>query len=92
MTLPPATTVEVPLDQSMAGRQSLSFGLVVDSGLVAAGMKRSGPMDVAMSEAVAGSTQWFFALPDFGFDGDIHLRPWPMSTPPSGWTGFNPTG
>jgi len=74
MTLPPATTVEVLLDQSMAGRQSLSFGLVVDSGLVAAGMKSSGPTDVAMSEAVAGSTQWFFALPDFGFDGDIHLR------------------
>ena len=74
MTVPPATTVEVLLDQSMAGRQSLSFGLVVDSGLVAAGMKRSGPTDVAMSEAVAGSTQWFFALPDFGFDGDIHLR------------------
>ena len=42
------------LDQSMAGRQSLSFGLVVDSGLVAAGMKSSGPTDVAMSEAVAG--------------------------------------
>ena len=74
MTLPPATTVEVVLDQSMAGRQSLSFGLVVDSGLVTAGMKRSGPTDVAASEAVAGGTQWFFALPDFGFDGEIHLR------------------
>ncbi len=53
MTVPPATTVEVVLDQSMAGRQSLSFGLVVDSGLVVAGMKRSGPTDVATSEAVA---------------------------------------
>lgn len=74
MTVPPATTVEVVLDQSMAGRQSLSFGLVVDSGLVVAGMKRSGPTDVATSEAVAPSTQWFFPLPDFGFDGEIHLR------------------
>jgi hypothetical protein len=74
MTVPPATTIEVPLDQMMAGRQSLSFGLVIDSGLVAAGMKRTGPTDVATSEAVAGSTEWFFALPDFGFDGDIHLR------------------
>jgi hypothetical protein len=45
-----------------------------DSGLVVAGMKRSGPSDVATSEAVAASTQWFFALPDFGFDGAIHLR------------------
>jgi hypothetical protein len=58
----------------MAGRQSLSFGVVADSGLVVAGMKRSGSSDVAISEAVAGSTQWLFALPDFGFDGVIHLR------------------
>lgn len=74
MTLPPANSVEVVLDQSMAGRQSLSFAVVADSGLVVAGMKRSGPGDVATSEAIAPSTQWFFALPDFGFDGAIHLR------------------
>ena len=74
VTVPPATSVEVVLDQSMAGRQSLSFAVVTDSGLVVAGMKRSGPTDVATSEAVAASTQWFFALPDFGFDGAIHLR------------------
>jgi len=74
MTVPPSTSVEVVLDQSMAGRQSLSFAVVADSGLVVAGMKRSGPTDVATSEAVATSTQWFFALPDFGFDGAIHLR------------------
>ena len=74
MTVPPATSVEVVLDQSMAGRQSLSFAVVADSGLVVAGMKRSGPTDVATSEAVAASTQWYFALPDFGFDGAIHLR------------------
>lgn len=74
VTVPPATSVEVVLDQSMAGRQSLSFAVVADSGLVVAGMKRSGPTDVATSEAVTASTQWFFALPDFGFDGAIHLR------------------
>lgn len=74
ISIPPATTVEVVLDQSMTGRQSLSFAVVTDSGLVVAGMRRSGPTDVAMSEAVAASTQWFFALPDVGFDGEIHLR------------------
>ncbi|HKY48928.1 MAG TPA: DUF5719 family protein [Acidimicrobiia bacterium] len=74
VTVPPSTSVELVLDQSMAGRQSLSFGVVADAGLVVAGMKRSGPSDVATSEAVAASTQWFFALPDFGFDGSIHLR------------------
>ena len=74
LTVPPATTVEIVLDQSMTGRQSLSFAVAVDSGLVVAGMKRSGPTDVATSEAVAGGTQWFFPLPDFGFDGEIHVR------------------
>lgn len=74
VNVPPSTSVELVLDQSMAGRQSLSFGVVADSGLVVAGMKRSGSSDVAVSEAVAGSTQWLFALPDFGFDGVIHLR------------------
>ena len=74
MTVPPASSVEVVLDQTMTGRQSLSFGVVADSGLVVAGMKRSGPSDVATSEAVVASTQWFFALPDVGFDGVIHLR------------------
>ena len=74
VTVPPSTSVELVLDQSMAGRQSLSFAVFADSGLVVAGMKRSGPSDVATSEAVAASTQWFFALPDFGFDGAIHLR------------------
>jgi hypothetical protein len=69
VNVPPSTSVELVLDQSMAGRQSLSFGVVADSGLVVAGMKRSGSSDVAISEAVAGSTQWLFALPDFGFDG-----------------------
>lgn len=74
MRVPPATAVEVVLDQIMAGRQSMSFSVVADSGLVVAGMKRTGPTDVATSEAVAASTQWFFALPDFGFDGEIHVR------------------
>jgi hypothetical protein len=74
MTVPPASSVEVVLDQTMTGRQSLSFGVVADSGLVVAGMKRTGPTDVATSEAVVASTQWFFALPDVGFDGVIHLR------------------
>jgi len=74
VTVPPSTSVEVVLDQSMAGRQALSFAIVADSGLVVAGMKRTGPSDVATSEAVAANTQWFFALPDFGFDGAIHLR------------------
>jgi hypothetical protein len=74
MAIPPSTSVEVGLGQSMAGRQSVSFAIVADSGLVVAGMKRSGPSDVATSEAVVPSTQWFFALPDFGFDGEIHLR------------------
>jgi hypothetical protein len=74
VTVPPSTSVEVVLDQSMAGRQALSFAIVADSGLVIGGMKRTGPSDVATSEAVAANTQWFFALPDFGFDGAIHLR------------------
>ena len=74
MTVPPATAVEIPLDRSMAGRQSLSFAVVADSGLVAVGMHRSGPIDVAAAEATEGSIKWFFALPDFGFDGEIHLR------------------
>jgi uncharacterized protein DUF5719 len=74
ITVPPATTVEIVLDQSMAGRQSLSFAVLADSGLVAAGMHRSGPLDVAAAEATEGSIKWFFALPDFGFDGAIHLR------------------
>ena len=72
--VPPASAVEVVLDQSMAGRRSLSFAVVADAGLVAVGMNRTGPTDVAAAEAVAGGTQWFFALPDFGFDGAIHLR------------------
>ena len=58
----------------MAGRQTLSFAVVADSGLVTAGMNRTGPGDVASVEAVSGGTEWFFPLPDFGFDGEIHIR------------------
>jgi hypothetical protein len=58
----------------MTGRQSLSFLIQADTGRVAAGMRRSGPTDVATSESIAASTEWFFPLPDFGLDGEIHLR------------------
>ena len=74
VTVPAATTVEVVLDRAMAGRQNLSIAVVADSGLLTAGMNRTGPGDVASLEAVSGGTRWFFPLPDFGFDGEIHIR------------------
>ncbi|MGH8929021.1 MAG: DUF5719 family protein, partial [Acidimicrobiia bacterium] len=58
--VPPFTSIEVVLDQVMAGRQSLTFSVSADTGLVAAGMLRICAEDVATAEAVPGSTLWFF--------------------------------
>lgn len=76
--IPAATSLELDFNQTLAGRETLSFAITPLSGSVVAGMKRAGESDVAASEAIAGSTEWFFALPDFGVDfgieGAIHLR------------------
>jgi hypothetical protein len=71
--VPAMSTLELVLDQSMAGREQLGFTLVPESGLVVAGMTRTGP-DTAISEAIAGARQWHVALPGFGIDGQLILR------------------
>lgn len=72
--IPAATSLELDFNQTLAGRDTLSFAITPLSGSVIAGMRRAGESDVAASEAIAGSTEWYFALPDFGIDGAIHLR------------------
>lgn len=73
--IPAATSLELDFDQDLAGRESLSFVITSVSGSVVAGMRRAGENDLAAAEAIAGSTEWYFALPDFGADGAIHVRP-----------------
>ncbi|HSL27038.1 MAG TPA: DUF5719 family protein [Acidimicrobiia bacterium] len=72
--VPPFTVVELVLDQLLAGRESLSFSIVTERGLIAAGMRRTAPNDLAVAEAVPARTQWFLGLPDFGFTGEAHIR------------------
>jgi hypothetical protein len=72
--VPSFTTVELVLDQLLAGRESLSFSLTTQRGLIVAGMRRTGSSDLAVSEAVPGRTQWFLGLPDFGFTEEAHIR------------------
>jgi hypothetical protein len=72
--IPAATSLELDFNQTLAGRETLSFAVTPLSGSVVAGMRRAGEGDVAASEAIAGSTVWYFALPDFGIEGAIHLR------------------
>jgi hypothetical protein len=72
--IPAFTSLELDLNRSLAGRESLSFVITPITGNVVAGMRRGGATDIGASEAIAGSTQWYFALPDFGIDGTIHLR------------------
>lgn len=67
------STLELVLDQAMAGREQLGFTLAPESGLVVAGMTRTGP-DTAISEAIPGARQWHVALPGFGIDGELVLR------------------
>jgi hypothetical protein len=71
--IPANSTIELVLDQTMAGREQLGFTLQPDTGLVVAGMIRSGP-DTAISEAIVGARQWHVALPDFGIDGQLIVR------------------
>lgn len=72
--IPAATTLRVDFNRTLAGRDRLSVALTPMSGLVVAGMRRAGENDVAVSEALAGNTEWYFAVPDFGINGAIHLR------------------
>jgi hypothetical protein len=71
--IPANSTIELVLDQTMAGREQLGFTLQPDTGLAIAGMIRSGP-DTAISEAIAGARQWHVALPGFGIDGQLIVR------------------
>ena len=71
--VPAMSTLELVLDQSMAGREQLGFTLAPESGLVIAGMTRTGP-DTAISEAIPGARQWHVALPGFGIDGQLIVR------------------
>lgn len=71
--VPAMSTLELVLDQAMAGREQLGFTLAPESGLVVAGMTRTGP-DTAISEAIPGARQWHVALPGFGIDGELVLR------------------
>ncbi|MGH8958825.1 MAG: hypothetical protein ACRDVK_09130 [Acidimicrobiia bacterium] len=71
--IPAKSTLELVLDQSMAGREQLGFTLQPETGLVIAGMVRSGP-DTAISEAIPGARQWHVALPGFGIDGQLIVR------------------
>jgi hypothetical protein len=71
--VPANSTIVIVLDQSMAGREQLGFTVLPDTGLVAAGMIRSGP-DTAISEAIPGARQWYVALPGFGLDGQLIVR------------------
>lgn len=71
--VPAMSTLELVLDQSMAGREQLGFTLIPETGLVIAGMTRTGP-DTAISEAIAGARRWHVALPGFGIDGQLILR------------------
>lgn len=73
--IPAATSLELDFDQALAGRESLSFVITTVSGTVVAGMRRAGENDLAATEAIAGATEWYFALPDFGADGSIQVRP-----------------
>ncbi|MGQ0847915.1 MAG: DUF5719 family protein [Actinomycetota bacterium] len=72
--VPPNSKIEVVLDEQMPGRESLSFSVDAETGAVIAAMYRSGPNDVATSGAIAGATEWFLALPDFGSDGNLTIR------------------
>ncbi len=71
--IPANSTLELVLDQSMAGREQLGFTLQPERGLVIAGMIRTGP-DTAISEAIPGARQWHVALPGFGIDGQLIVR------------------
>ena len=71
--VPAMSTLELVLDQSMAGREQLGFTLLPETGLVTAGIIRSGP-DTAISEAIPGARQWHVALPGFGIDGQLIVR------------------
>lgn len=71
--IPANSTIELVLDQSMAGREQLGITVEPQSGLVVAGMVRTGP-DTAISEAIAGARQWHVALPGFGLDGQLIIR------------------
>jgi hypothetical protein len=72
--VPAFTNLEFDFGQILTGRASLSFVVRATAGSVVAGMRRTGENDIASSEAIAGSTEWFFAIPDLGIDGAIHLR------------------
>lgn len=71
--IPAQSTAEIVLDQAMAGREHLGFTLYPETGLVVAGLARSGP-DTAVSEAISGGRQWFVSLPGFGVDGWLIVR------------------